>query len=201
MNKADLLLFDLGGVFVEWDGIGPLRQISGRPMSPEDARRFWLESPWVRLFEAGRCTSHEFADGVISELEIKMEREAFLAEFVSWDRGPLPGAVDLLKILRERWPLACLSNNNELHWQILQDHHQITQYFKYAFASHEIGAVKPDREIFEYVLENTGLQSSQILFFDDNPECVKAARVCGLQARQALGPGQVRDHLLDLGYL
>lgn len=201
MKKADLLLFDLGGVFVEWDGIGPLRQISGRPLSPEDARRFWLESPWVRRFEAGQCTSLEFADGVITELEIKLGREAFLAEFVSWDRGPLPGAIDLLETLRERWPLACLSNNNELHWQILQDQHRLTRYFKYAFASHEVGAVKPDREIFEYVLEKTGMNGGEILFFDDNPECVKAACACGLQAVQALGPGQVREHLLRLGYL
>ncbi|UCF35969.1 MAG: hypothetical protein JSU96_14235, partial [Acidobacteriota bacterium] len=110
MGKFDLLLFDLGGVFVHWDGITPLLKHSRKKLTAEDARRFWLESPWVRKFETGSCSPEAFARGVIEELDFDMAVEEFVPEFISWDRGPLPGAVALLEELSSIEDLGCLSN-------------------------------------------------------------------------------------------
>lgn len=78
-----VILFDLGGVLVEWDGIEPLKKLSGGRLTREVARRFWLESPWVKKIETGRCSPQEFAVGVIEELSLSLNPDGFLEQFVS----------------------------------------------------------------------------------------------------------------------
>lgn len=199
MKKSPVLLFDIGGVLVNWDGIAPLIALTHLQLSAEQARKFWLDSPWVRQFEAGYTTPAEFARGVISELQLDLGPEEFLEAFISWDRGPLPGAVELLAELAPKYYLACLSNNNELHWRRLQGCPNFLQRFQAAFVSFELHMVKPDPEIFEAVIARLKVAPGEIIFFDDNIECVEAGRRCGLRAYQTKGVARVRAVLNELG--
>ena len=193
------LLFDLGGVLVDFDGITPLLALAGGRLTREAARRFWLLSPSVRRFETGRCTADEFAHGVIAELGLEVAPEFFLQEFLAWDRGPLPGAIELLDEVKPRFLVACLSNNNELHWARLGAETGLAERFHRCYLSHEIGLMKPDREAFDYVVRDLAVSPVNILFLDDNPECVEAATSVGITARQARGIGEVRWVLSSLG--
>ncbi len=192
------LLFDLGGVLVEWDGIEPLVALTGGRLNSEDARRFWLESKWVRRFETGQCDSADFARGAVHELGIDLSPTDFLEGFESWDRGPFPGSFELLEALRPNFTLACLSNNNPLHWHTskLQE---LVRCFDRSYASFEIGFMKPDRSAYEWVVSDLHLDPGAILFFDDNPECITGAESVGMLARLAKGPAMVRKSLAELG--
>ena len=193
------ILFDLGGVLVDFDGITPLVSLSANAFDRETARQFWLSSPWVQRFETGRCTATEFAVGVIADLALPIEAGQFLAEFTSWERGPMAGALSLLDSLRARFILACLSNNNELHWRRLRDEMGLAQRFNRCYLSHEIGVMKPHREAFDFVLRDLGISADRIIFLDDNLECVEAAARVGLTARQARGVDEVKRALSFLG--
>jgi glucose-1-phosphatase len=197
MNEIDCFLFDLGGVLVNWDGIVPLVDLTNGRLTLERARRFWLESVWVRKFEAGRCNPETFAEGVVAELELGIEPAAFLAAFYSWDKGPLPGALELVLALKERYQVACLSNNNVLHWNnpVLR---LLTSHFDPAIASFQVGLMKPDRVIFDVAIRRIGKPAQKIVYFDDNPECVEAAREAGLRAYQAKGVDDIRVLLAQL---
>jgi HAD superfamily hydrolase (TIGR01509 family) len=193
------VLFDLGGVLVEWDGIEPLVRLSGGALDRDLARRFWLESPSARAFEKGLCRPAEFAAGAVRELGLRLRPEEFLVEFAAWDRGPLPGALDLLEELRPRCRLACLSNNNEIHWgKVIAE---FGRSFSKLFASHETGLIKPDREAFEAAAGDLGVPVGEILFLDDNPECVEAALAAGMRAREVHGVAEARRALEGAGLL
>jgi HAD superfamily hydrolase (TIGR01509 family) len=194
----EVILFDLGGVLVHFDGITPLLALSGNRLEPEDARRFWLASPAVRRFETGRCTPEEFALGAVAELGLAMAPALFLEQFLTWDRGPMDQALSLLDSLRPHFLLACLSNNNELHWHRLRTETCLAAKFHRCYLSHEIGLMKPDREAFDYVVRDLGIRSAHILFFDDNPECVETARRLGFGAHQARGVREVQAVLSSL---
>ncbi len=186
-NRITTLLFDLGGVLVDWDGTQPLLDLTQNRLSPDEARRFWLESPWVRRFETGACSPEDFAAGAVAELEVSVSPQVFLAAFATWDRGPTPEAFTLLeRCLQSRYALYCLSNNNEVHWQH-PELRRLLQYFKRTFVSYEIGLVKPDAAVFAHVIEHIPESPDRILFFDDNPECITGAQNAGLQARQVQG--------------
>jgi len=190
LKSISTLLFDLGGVLVDWDGTQPLIDLTQGRLSRDQARRFWLESPWVRRFETGACAPEAFAAGAVAELQVSLSPQDFLTAFASWDRGPTPEAFDLLEGLQSRYALYCLSNNNEVHWRH-PELQRLLRYFKQTFVSYEIGLVKPDASVFEHVIVHIPEPLDSILFFDDNPECVEAARNEGFQAEVAQGPGEV----------
>jgi putative hydrolase of the HAD superfamily len=200
VRKPSLLLFDLGGVLVDWDGILPLVELTGGRLTENEARLFWLESESVRDFEKGRRTPEQFAAGVIEELQLEISTELFVDLFLSWDNGPIEGSVALLDQLYSQVPLACLSNNNPLHWPRMRDYRGFGRFFKYPFLSYEIGMVKPDPEIFEFVLATLPFEAREILFFDDNPECVTAAGNFGIVSVQAKGVREVRKILKGIGF-
>jgi putative hydrolase of the HAD superfamily len=198
--NVSVILFDLGGVLVDWEGITPLVQLSQGRLTAEQARLYWLYSLSVRQYEIGACTALDFARGALAELALPLTPEAFLEAFRSWDKGALPGAEDLLKELQPRYRLACLSNNNELHWGTppLQ---RLLPYFHPCLVSFEIGLMKPDPESFSLAIERIGVPPGQIVFLDDNPECVAAAQACGLLARQARGVQGAREALRQMHIL
>ncbi|MCX6905460.1 MAG: HAD-IA family hydrolase [Verrucomicrobia bacterium] len=203
MSQAvmQVILFDLGGVLVQSDVITPLLALCHNRLSREEARRFWLESPSVRRFESGGCAPGRFAADAVAELRLGITPESFLEQFASWDRGPMDGAITLLDSLKPRFTLACLSNNNELHWSRLRDETRLAGKFDRCYLSHEIGLMKPDREAFDYVVHDLAISPERILFFDDNPECVDAARAVGINAWQARGVQEVRAILSARGLL
>ncbi len=200
-NSIEIIMFDLGGVLVTWKGIEGLRDFSGGKMTMEESRLFWLHSEWVREFGRGRCSAAEFVEGILSELDFSVSHEQIMEAFLEWDRGPMPGASELLQDLRGHYRLACLSNNEEIHWNRLKGEFQVDRFFDKCYLSHEIGMIKPDPEIYQYVTEDLGIDPSGILFFDDNPECVEAAREAGMKSFVTRGVSEVKSRLEELGIL
>ena len=94
---------------------------------------------------------------------------------------------------------ACLSNTNELHWNEQQDAAAVRELFVRRFLSHEIGLVKPDREIFDHVVTALGCRSSEILFLDDNLLNVQGAEGVGLDAHRVWGVEDCRALLKRRG--
>jgi putative hydrolase of the HAD superfamily len=54
--------------------------------------------------------------------------------------------------------------------------------FDHHFASHLIGMLKPDREVFEHVAAFLKVEPTEILFLDDQPLNVAAAQKAGFMA-------------------
>ena len=147
-TKLQAILFDFGGVLVEWDGIQPLLDLTKGRLSTEEARLFWLDSPAVRKFETGRSSQDEFAREAMEELQTDLSSTEFIAQFTSWDRGPLPGARELVAGLKNQITLYCLSNNNPIHWA-LPHLQELASHFSKTFVSFEMGLMKPDTAAFE----------------------------------------------------
>jgi len=197
-NDIRILLFDLGGVIVTWKGIEGLRDFSGGKMTLEESRLFWLHSDWVRRFERGWCGVSEFIEGVREELGFRVSAERLREAFEGWDKGPMPGAAELLSRLKGHYQLACLSNNEEIHWNRLRREFRVDRFFDRCYLSHLLGMIKPDPEIYQYVIDDLGIEPERILFFDDNPECVEGAREAGMTACQARGITEVASRLEEL---
>jgi glucose-1-phosphatase len=197
----EVLLFDLGGVLVDWDGTSPLVALTGGRLDREAARRFWLTSPWVGRQDLGQCSVEEFADGAIAELELNMTRDDFIAAYLSWVKGVFPGTHALLDTLIQRFRLATLTNNNAAHFARITNELDLGRYFGDVFASHEIGMKKPDPEIYRYVTDMLDVAPASIAFFDDNQECLEPARELGWQVFHTVGLEQVRAALEELRML
>ncbi len=196
-----MLLFDLGGVLVDWVGIGAVAELTGGRMDANEARKYWLFSPYVRRFETGKCRPDEFCQGIVSDLKLPIASVEFRERFLSWDRGPLPGALDLLDSLRGQFTLACMSNNNPLHWERLKQPDMFGGRFDHVFLSFETGFMKPDSAAYVHVLSHLGCRPEEVIFFDDTPECVEGARAAGIRGYEVRGVESVKETLRLAGIL
>ena len=197
---TQLVLFDLGGVLIELGGVEEFRRLVGAGDEDEVWRR-WLSSPSVRRFERGLCDRQAFATGMVEENDLEMTAGDFLERFGAWPRGMMPGASELVSSLATGLQRACLSNTNELHWREQRDAESIQSLFETRFLSFELGLVKPDREIFEFVLRATGLPGEAVFFLDDNRINVDGALDAGLDAHRAVGVAAARSILEERGLL
>src|SRR5260221_3446261 len=98
-GAIEVVLFDLGGVLVDFGGVGPMRELSGIESDDELWRR-WLTCRWVRSFERGGCSAEDFAAGVVSDWNLPITPDEFLEGFGNWLCGPLQGSDELVSAVR-----------------------------------------------------------------------------------------------------
>ena len=195
----DVLLFDLGGVLIDFAGFEELRRLLPQVSDRSEIRDRWIKSKSVQLFERADITPQRFARGVIEELQLDLSPREFLTEFVDWARGPSPGARSLLRRLQATHRLACLSNSNELHTPLHR--RSIEPLMDTYYFSDELGLVKPHREIFDHVIRDLAVSSHRIAFFDDTPVNVEAAEKAGLTAFSVDGIVELEARLQRLGLI
>lgn len=89
--------------------------------------------------------------------------------------------LDFLKTLQKssKYKLILLSNTNQLHINYIKEHVSFYEEFKKCFdafyLSHEINLVKPNKDVFEFVLNNNHLNAEECLFIDDNLDNINSA--------------------------
>ena len=199
-EQIEIVLFDIGGVLARFAGLEVLRELTGAE-SELDVSARWLMSPWVRRFESGACTDGEFSAGIVEEWGLPYSGEEFLEVFPTWLDPPFEGGEQLLADTAERVGVGCLSNTNSLQWRGMISQWPLSRYFEHRFLSFELGAVKPDRVIFERVIERLPVPADKALFLDDVALNVEGARAAGLRAEQAVGVGQARAVLERYGLI
>lgn len=193
-SAPEVVLFDLGGVLMDFGGLRCLAELSGEEDGPA-LRSRWLSSRWVRTFEGGGCDAETFATGVVTDLGLDLTAAEFLDDFARWSAGPFQGSLDLVRALHGVVPMGCVSNTNAVHWQRHLDHWGIVEHFDWTFTSHELHLMKPDPALFHHVIGTIGLAADRLLVLDDSDEHVQAARDAGMRAEQTRGLTEVRNAL------
>jgi epoxide hydrolase-like predicted phosphatase len=110
-------------------------------------------------------------------------RDAFFADY--WDiyiGDPNPELAAYFVSLRPRYHTAFLSNSGvgaREHEQAARGFEDMADLIVY---SHEAGVAKPDPRIYAITCERLGVQPGEIIFLDDSPTNIAAARDFGLHA-------------------
>lgn len=189
------MIFDLGGVLVESRGLDVLGE-TFPDLGGEEIRQRWLRSPSVMAFESGRLAPAEFAGAFVREWGLRAGADEFLEAFSGWVTGFCAGAADLVRSLRARHRVACLSNTNAIHWARMPE---AVALFDACFVSFRTGWLKPDGRAFLHALRELGTAAEDAWFFDDSPENVAAARALGLRAFRVEGVAELRALLRSEG--
>jgi HAD superfamily hydrolase (TIGR01509 family) len=156
----------------------------------------WVECPHTDEFERGRLTAAAWAERFITDWDVDLTPDEFLAKFTTWSRRVLPGAKELLEELRTRYRLGALSNSNELHWERNTHELRIIELFEFAISSHQVGLCKPHPDIYKVAIDRAKVSSPEaMVFFDDLATNVEAAKSAGMRAYQVRGVDQLRERL------
>ena len=94
---------------------------------------------------------------------------------------------------------ALFSNTNAAHWARMDEDFPVASMIEHKHASHLFGLAKPDEKAFAAFERRVGAAGDQILFFEDTPAHVEAARSFGWCAELIDHTGdtaaQMRKHL------
>ncbi len=199
MIKA--VLFDLGGVLMRTEDPQHREALAERyGMTYREISKLVYERESAVLATLGKITAEEHWQNIQEELDLDdAELDRFKEEF--WAGDVLDEVlVDFIRGLGLHYTTALLSNAWDDLREALSDLWEIDDAFDRIFISAEIGLAKPGDEIYQYVIEELGHQPAEMVFIDDFPENVQAARENGINAihfrsrEQALG--ELRE-LLD----
>jgi glucose-1-phosphatase len=200
-GEKPLLLFDLGGVLVEFSGMTDIHGLLLEPMEIAEANHRFSTTQAIADFEIGLLTPEEFGAAFCTDWSLNCSEAEFLSHYESWTRTMLPGAHELLSQLDGHYRLAALSNSNILHWTRSDCVLQVRAYFERALSSHQLGLRKPDPAVFLKALEELSVAPGDVVFFDDNAANVATALSLGISAHQVEGVDAVRMRLLEMNLL
>ena len=190
------VVFDIGGVLLDWDPRYLYRKLISDP----------AEMEW---FLANVCTPqwHEQHDRGVSTAEscatLAAEWPQYAGLIMAWSErgeemvaGPLPDGVKLLRqVIGSGLPCYALTNMEAETYPKRVARFDFLRCFTGAVVSGFEGIAKPDREIYELLLHRFGLDAATTLFFDDSPVNVSAAADAGMAAMVYRGPEPVLSRL------
>ena len=182
-SGIELVCFDLGRVLIpicdSWDQACRLTGVS-MPKALRDPEVLKRASELVEQHETGRIDADMFDREAAALSGLTARQVALLS--VAWIFRPYPGVAALIdRVVATGVRTACLTNTNDRHWEILNGDLPLDR-LDYRFASHLLGAVKPQPKPYEQVESDTRIPPHAILYFDDHPPNVETARRRGWQS-------------------
>jgi putative hydrolase of the HAD superfamily len=184
------IIFDLGGVVLNIDYL--LSTTAFKNLGVNNFDKLYSQAQQSNLFdrlEKGNLSPQNFRDELrqlcglpITDKQIDQAWNAMLLDL------PVERLMLLTK-LKSRYRTFLLSNTNEIHYWAyinnLEEQHGVDTlagFFEKEYLSFNIHLRKPDKEIFEYVLNDAGLNPAETLFIDDTLRHVEGAKAVGIEA-------------------
>lgn len=202
MKPISAVVFDLGGVLLDWDPRYLYRQL----MAHHEIDAFLEEIDFPSWNHVQDSTSRPWALAVDDLAARHPHRRQLIAAYPQRFResiaGLIPGTVDVLRALHDRGVrLFALTNWSAETFAGIRGDFEFLGMFEAIVVSGEEEIAKPDPEVFRLVLDRYDLDANATVFVDDSPANVAAAESVGLVSLQFDGADQLRADLVALGLL
>ena len=181
MSLITSVVFDLGNVLIDWNP----RYLYRKLIPTETELEWFLENICDEKWNAKHDAGHSFSDG-IAEYSKKFPQYSELIEawFGRWEEmlgDSLEEVVDILSALKlSRMSLYILSNWSAETYPIAEKRFDFLHWFDGKVISGEIGILKPDLEIFKFLMTSYNLTPQKTVFIDDKLVNVEAAKELGI---------------------
>ncbi len=196
------IIFDFGGVLLEWNPRNLYRRYFDRP---EEMEAFLSEidfTSWNAQQDKGRPWDEAVA---VLSAQFPHRAELIRAYHEHWEEsvgGPIEGTVEIARRLkRAAYHIVGLTNWSAETFPIARRKYDFLHLFDAIIVSGEVGLIKPDPAIFELAVKKTGVPASQCVFIDDHEANVAMAQRLGMQAVLFRGTGALEAKLAEMGIL
>ena len=197
MPRITTILLDLGNTLL-WFDFKPvfarlLSMSKGDPQSITSAVNARYDD-----FAAGRMTPAEWHEFIQRTCRMSMPWEEFsrLWADIFWEH---PDMFALARETHPRYRQYLLSNTDAIHFPWCLERFPLAEVLDGYILSYELGAVKPQREIYERGLAKFGLEAGECVFIDDLEANLEGARAVGIHTVPCVSIEQVRRDLKALG--
>jgi putative hydrolase of the HAD superfamily len=197
LSNIKSIIFDLGNVLIDIDPsltIDEIENLGGVSWN-ETENRAELENQ-IHLFEKGLITPLDFYKRTSELLELNISFEEFVE---AWNKTLLDIPIERWNMIRRLsawYNLYLLSNTNEIHIQTIFYKYKkrfrqdlLFEFMNKEYYSNCLGMRKPDKLIFEHVINDSKIKPEETLFVDDLKTNIISAAELGFQTYYLL-PGE-----------
>ncbi len=197
-----MVVFDLGGVLIDWNPRYLYRQLLD---DEREIERFLAEvchPEWNEEQDRGRTFAAAIEEAVARHPGERALIEAYHHRWHDMLAGPIAGSVEILEELKQTGvELHALTNWSVEKFPIARERYDFLGWFESILVSGEVGLIKPDPRIFRLLLESIGRAAADCVYIDDNAKNVAAAGALGFDAIHFQGPEPLRRDLVRRGVL
>jgi 2-haloacid dehalogenase len=196
------VVFDVGGVFLDWDP----RHLYRKLFTDEAEMELFLAeicSPaWHAPHDRGVSTAASCAELASRHPEFSEPIWAWSTRSEEMIGGIDTGSVEVLRAVRETGlPCYGLTNMEAETYPLRLERFPFLGWFDGTVVSGREGVAKPEPAVFRRLLDRFGLQPSMTLMIDDTKGNLEAASELGIQTVLFLSSRQLRQELEAAGIL
>lgn len=200
------IVFDLGGVIMticQDEAIKRFKSIGLKNV--ENYLNPYTQTDIFGDIEEGKISAEQFR-AKLSELigkEVTYEECKFAWLGYRQD-VPLRNLDILRKLKAQGYKLILLSNTNPfmMSWGLSGEFdgngNSLESYFDSLYLSYKLGVMKPNKKIFQYIIDNEKIQPGESLFIDDGERNINAARLLGFKTLCPINGEDWTKELIEL---
>lgn len=179
-------VFDLGGVLsVPMVSKKLYEQIKWKVSYEEFLDKFNNSEESIKVHK-GEISTKEFFEYLKRYMDDNITLEEFKNKYVNNNKF-FNDTIEIIKKLKNLgYKVYLLSNLKEIDYEKFIKHFDIS-IFDELFLSFKLGMLKPNDDIYQYVINKLNTKPENIYFFDDNKENVDGAIKNGINAYQVTG--------------
>lgn len=198
MIKA--ICFDLDGVYFTEKGKKAFHNALVKMVGDEDkVVHFLYKSEEMSKFCSGKLSEEDFWQRGREYLGLDLSDGEFRQLWVREYEIDKQVRGVVLKAKEKGYIASICSNNNPARIKALEQRFGFLRDFDVAVFSYQEGVFKPDKKIFQALINKAGVKAEEIVYSDDNPERIQGARDLGMTAFVYKDFSQFLDELKKIG--
>lgn len=193
------IIFDLGGVIVDENKAKTFKHLAQNYNLDVEELRDAYEK-YLPRYDCGKIGKEEFINLISNEIDKKIDANDFFNIYLK-NVIIRNNVLDFIKSLKGKYKLVVLSNANEFNIKNIFKNISLEEIFDYLFYSYQIKMLKPNKEIYEYVLRRLKVKAEECFFIDDKIENINGAKSIGIKGIVYKDLEQIKNELVSLSVL
>lgn len=202
MNQANVVIFDFGGVLVDWNPHYLYDSYFGSREKADWFLTHICNSAWNVQMDGGKPFEEGIAERVGEYPEWEKEIRMYRSEWLKMMGGQISGMQEVVEDLKANgYRLYGLTNWAADTFALVRHTYPVFDLLDGIVVSGEEKVAKPDPRIFRILLERYHITPSDAVFIDDNKPNTDAARALGLQTILFQSAEQLRESLFFCNFV
>lgn len=201
--KFDSIIFDLGGVLIDWNP----RYLYRKIFKTEEEIDWFLEnictSDWNDQQDAGRSFEEATQQLVLQHPDHEQAIRAWYGRWQETIVGSIPQTVEILQALKNKndYRLYALTNWSEETFPWALQKFDFLHWFEGIVVSGVEKTRKPFPEFYQILFNRYQVNPEKTVFIDDNLKNVEAGRKLGMEVIHFQSPQELHTAVKKLGIL
>ena len=189
-------LFDLGGVFFDWDPNHFYKNV----FESIEEREFFLteicNDQWNFQQDVGRSIAEAESELIPKFPQYEKEIKMYYKNHRKMIRGVFEESVDILKKLKDKnYDCYVLSNWSAETFEGVTDDYPFLKLFDGLLISGEDKLIKPDHAIYQLARDRFNLNPEETVFIDDKLENIQAAQEMNFKTIHLTDPNIIKTEI------